>query len=176
MILFEMLVGYPPFFSDEPSVTCQKIMAWRKTFNIPTEANLSPAAIDLLKKLVNDSEVRLGRGGADEIKKHPFFEGIDWDRIRKSRAPCKPSVTSEISTENFDKFEEEEPFYPAANGAAATGSALSRKNPGAAGKRLDMNFIDYTYKAYVEAEKSMLVNVLKDLDSLESSLQQSSSA
>lgn len=25
-ILFEMLVGYPPFFSDEPSVTCQKIL------------------------------------------------------------------------------------------------------------------------------------------------------
>jgi len=22
VILFEMLVGYPPFFSDEPSVTC----------------------------------------------------------------------------------------------------------------------------------------------------------
>lgn len=21
-ILFEMLVGYPPFFSDEPSITC----------------------------------------------------------------------------------------------------------------------------------------------------------
>jgi hypothetical protein len=32
-----------------------------------------------------------------------------------------------------------------------------------------MNFIDYTYKAYVEAEKSMLNNVLKELDSLESS-------
>ena len=36
-----------------------------------------------------------------------------------------------------------------------------------------MNFIDYTYKAYVEAEKSMLVNVIKELDSLESSQQQS---
>lgn len=28
-ILFEMMVGYPPFFSDEPSVTCQKILHWR---------------------------------------------------------------------------------------------------------------------------------------------------
>ena len=26
VILFEMLVGYPPFFSDEPSITCQKIL------------------------------------------------------------------------------------------------------------------------------------------------------
>ena len=44
-ILFEMLVGYPPFFSDEPSVTCQKILHWRKTLQIPTEVNLSPVSI-----------------------------------------------------------------------------------------------------------------------------------
>ena len=28
-ILYEMMVGYPPFFSDDPSVTCQKILHWR---------------------------------------------------------------------------------------------------------------------------------------------------
>ena len=31
---------------------------------------------------------------------------------------------------------------------------------------MDMNFVGYTYKADVEAEKSMLVNVLKELDSV----------
>jgi hypothetical protein len=30
-----------------------------------------------------------------------------------------------------------------------------------------MNFIGYTYKADVENEKSMLVNVLKELDSVQ---------
>lgn len=29
VILFEMLVGYPPFYSDEPSTTCHKIMKWK---------------------------------------------------------------------------------------------------------------------------------------------------
>jgi hypothetical protein len=29
-----------------------------------------------------------------------------------------------------------------------------------------MNFVGYTYKADVEAEKNMLVNVLKELDSV----------
>lgn len=29
-----------------------------------------------------------------------------------------------------------------------------------------MNFVGYTYKAGVEAEKSMLVNVLKELDNV----------
>lgn len=33
-------------------------------------------------------------------------------------------------------------------------------------RKIDMNFIGYTYKADVENEKSMLVNVLKDLDTI----------
>jgi len=73
-----MLVGYPPFFSDEPSVTCQKILHWKKTFVIPAEANLSQNSTDILKKLIADSDERLGKNGADEIKAHPFFDGIDW--------------------------------------------------------------------------------------------------
>ena len=50
-----MLVGYPPFFSEDPSLTCQKFLQWRKTLVIPAEANLSPAAIDLLKRLITDA-------------------------------------------------------------------------------------------------------------------------
>lgn len=73
-ILFEMLVGYPPFFSDDPSVTCQKILHWRKTLVIPPEANLSPAATDILKKLLCDADHRLGANGVDEIFTHPFFD------------------------------------------------------------------------------------------------------
>ena len=158
-----MLVGYPPFFSDEPSITCQKILHWRKTFVIPPEANLSPAATDLLKKFVSDSETRLGRNGAEEIKKHPFFEGLDWDNLRKQKSPYIPNVTSEISTENFDKFDEEEPYFTAID---AQKNAANRKN-GVINRRVDMNFIGYTYKADVENEKSMLVNVLKELDSIQ---------
>lgn len=131
---------------------------------IPPEANLSPAATDILKKLVNDSEIRLGRNGADEIKKHPFFEGLDWDHIRKQKSPYIPTVTSDISTENFDKFDEEEPFFQAIDGK----NQPMRKG-GAPNRRVDMNFIGYTYKADVENEKSMLVNVLKELDSIQSS-------
>lgn len=135
-------------------------MHWRKTFVIPPEANLSPAATDILKRFVADSEVRLGRNGVDEIKNHPFFEGMDWTKLRQQQAPYQPSVTSDISTENFDKFEEEEPFF---------GGNADQKNGkrGFGGRKLDMNFIGYTYKADVENEKSMLVNVLKDLDAVQ---------
>jgi len=130
---------------------------------IPPEANLSPAATDILKKLVSDSENRLGRNGADDIKKHPFFEGLDWDNLRKTKSPYIPNVTSDISTENFDKFDEEEPFFSTMDGKRKTGGLAGGP---VANRRLDMNFIGYTYKADVENEKSMLVNVLKELDSV----------
>ena len=87
VILFEMLVGYPPFFSDEPSITCQKILHWKKTFSIPPEANLSPAATDILKRMITDADNRLGRNGAEEIKSHPFFDGVDWNTLRNLTAP-----------------------------------------------------------------------------------------
>jgi serine/threonine kinase 38 len=48
-------------------------------------------------------------GDASLIKKHPFFNGIDWDNIRNIRAPYIPDKTK--ITANFDKFEEQDPWY-----------------------------------------------------------------
>jgi serine/threonine kinase 38 len=48
-------------------------MHWRKTLRIPVEANLSPAATDILKRLMSDADNRLGMNGVEEIKAHPFF-------------------------------------------------------------------------------------------------------
>ena len=114
VIFFEMIVGYPPFFADEPSVTCQKIIHWKKTFSIPDDANLNPAAADLIKRLICDADHRLGNNGAKEVKAHPFFKGLDWDMLRISTPPFVPDLSSEIDTTNFDKFEEDknDPFYP----------------------------------------------------------------
>ena len=57
-------------------------------------------------------DVRLGRNGADEIKKHIFFKGIDWNNITKAKAPFIPEVSSPWDSSYFDKFDEIEPFYP----------------------------------------------------------------
>ena len=54
---------------------------------------------------------RLGVNGVEEIKVHPFFAGVDWKRIRDKKAPNIPELKSDIDTSNFDKFEEEEPWY-----------------------------------------------------------------
>lgn len=34
-ILYEMVVGYPPFFSDDAVTTCLKIVNWRKYLKYP---------------------------------------------------------------------------------------------------------------------------------------------
>lgn len=62
---------------------------------------------------------RLGSGaaGVDEIKSHPFFEGLDWRILRHAKAPFKPELKSDEDCCRFDKFEEEEAFYATANAA-----------------------------------------------------------
>jgi serine/threonine kinase 38 len=156
VILFEMLVGYPPFFSDDSTVTCQKILHWKKTLVIPPEANLSPEATDLIEKLVCDAEDRLGRNGAPEIKEHPWFDGLDWDGLRGMKAPFVPEVSSPTSAENFDKFKEEEPFFPASQSKYQKQKVKRRKK--------DLDFVGYTYKADVEEEKQMFVSALQELN------------
>jgi hypothetical protein len=49
---------------------------------IPPEANLSAAATDILRRLISESDNRLGRNGAEEIKSHSFFEDFDWSTVR----------------------------------------------------------------------------------------------
>ena len=101
VILFEMLVGYPPFYSEDPSSTCQKILQWKKTFTIPPEAKLSPSAIDLIRRLIADANERLGINGVEEIKAHPFFFGIDWNKITEKNKENKLNGVEEIKAHPF---------------------------------------------------------------------------
>jgi serine/threonine protein kinase len=49
VILFEMLVGYPPFASENSSITWQKIQNWRKFLVIPSDVHVSSQAADLIR-------------------------------------------------------------------------------------------------------------------------------
>ena len=37
VILYECLIGFPPFFADDPVSTCRKIMQWRKYLQWPSD-------------------------------------------------------------------------------------------------------------------------------------------
>lgn len=64
---------------------------------------MSPVAIDLLKQLLCDASVRID---ASDIKKHPFFDGFDWDNVRSMKAPFQPQLRDELDTAYFDEFSE----------------------------------------------------------------------
>lgn len=151
VIFFEMVVGYPPFYADEPKITCQKILNWKRTFRVPKDANLSVEATDLIYKLVCDKELRLGGNGADDIKAHPFFSGLNWDEIRTTQAPWVPALESDVDSKHFDKFEEIEPFYPPI-------PFHKKKN-----KRKDPNFIGFTYKRQ-NSQRSSLISAFENLE------------
>jgi len=103
-IMFEMLFGYPPFYADEPRQTCQNVVAWRETLKIPDDPPSTAEARDLINKLMCDQDERLGANGVEEIKSHPFFAGIDWDRLQDMQAPFVPDLEDETDTKHFAEF------------------------------------------------------------------------
>ncbi|RVW43860.1 putative serine/threonine-protein kinase ndrA [Vitis vinifera] len=139
-IMYEMLVGYPPFYSDDPITTCRKIVHWKNHLKFPEEARLTPEAKDLISRMLSDVDHRLGTNGAAEIKAHPWFKDVEWDKLYEMEAAFKPEVNGELDTQNFMKFDEVDPPKP-----TRTGSGMSRKlllTP------KDLSFVGYTYKNF----------------------------
>ncbi|GLT42311.1 hypothetical protein SLA2020_163170 [Shorea laevis] len=138
-IMYEMLVGYPPFYSDDPMSTCRKIVNWKSHLKFPEEAKLSLQAKDLISRLLCNVSQRLGSNGADEIKVHPWFNSTDWDRIYQMDAAFIPEVNDELDTQNFEKFDESDSHTDAPSRAGPWRKMLSSK---------DLNVAGYTYKNF----------------------------
>lgn len=104
VLLYEMLTGLPPFYSEDVNEMYRKIL--QDPLRFPEDVH--PDARSLLTLLLQrDPAQRLGSGsaGAAAIKSHPFFaKHIDWGMLwaKKVRPPFKPSVASAIDTSNFD--------------------------------------------------------------------------
>ena len=106
VIMYEMLIGYPPFCSETPQETYRKIINWKHTLKFPEDCQISQQAREVIEKLLCDQHQRLGRHGVDEIKALPFFKGIVWDKIREMESPILPQLDSLYDTKYFDNFDE----------------------------------------------------------------------
>ncbi|XP_010550576.1 PREDICTED: probable serine/threonine protein kinase IRE [Tarenaya hassleriana] len=92
VILFELLVGIPPFNAETPQQIFENIInrdiPWP---SVPEE--LSYEAYDLIDKLLTENPVqRLGATGAGEVKQHPFFKDINWDTLARQKAMFVPAA------------------------------------------------------------------------------------
>lgn len=152
VIMFEMLVGYPPFCSETQRETYHKIIHYKTTLpkimeEAAAEVAISPAARDLIERLLCDSSERLGRVDCDEIKSHPFFGNkIDWENIRSQQAPIIPPLENEFDTSNFDHYDDLEPTPHAPAGAAKFRRKLAPS---------DIPFIGYTYRNFGTVSSTM---------------------
>ena len=148
IIFFEMLCGYAPFCDEQTQKVCFKILEFKKYLQVPPEVKLSKEAMDLINRMICDRTERLGMNGADEIKAHPFFKGIDWENIRTTmKPPFIPELENEYDTKYFEKFDEIEPFYP-----------KTKKIP----RRKDMEYLGFTLKA----DGDNLDKVYKDMEQI----------
>ena len=106
VIMYEMLVGQPPFLANTPAETQYKVIHWQEYMIVPRSAGVSHEATDLILSLCTSPERRLGTRGADEIKKHAFFNSVDFtSHLRMREAPHKPQIKFDTDTSNFDPID-----------------------------------------------------------------------
>uniref|UniRef100_A0A7N8X7J5 non-specific serine/threonine protein kinase n=1 Tax=Mastacembelus armatus TaxID=205130 RepID=A0A7N8X7J5_9TELE len=135
VIMYEMLIGYPPFCSETPQETYRKVMNWKETLVFPPEVPISERAKDLILRYCTDAENRIGAVSVEEIKSHPFFESVDWEHIRERPAAISIEIKSIDDTSNFDDFPESDILQP----ANSTEPDFKSK---------DWVFLNYTYKRF----------------------------
>lgn len=103
VIMYEMLVGQPPFMAPTPSETQVRIINWHENIHIPRHAVMSPSATDLILRFCCNPADRIGTNGAEEIKTHAFFSAIDWSvGIRNYEPPYIPKIMYDADTSHFD--------------------------------------------------------------------------
>jgi len=97
-LIYEMLVGLPPFYSKSVNIMYQRILESPLRF----PEGMSEEAMDILDRLLErEPEERLC---GPSIRDHPFFSSIDWDLLeaKKIEPPWKPPVTGPTDTGCID--------------------------------------------------------------------------
>ncbi len=143
------------------SLTLKQVIHWDKTLRIPKEADLSSNATDLILKLCCGPDERIGKNGADEIKRHPFFSSIDFEGgLRKQTAPYIPEIKYPTDTSNFDPID---PDKLHSNGSSHSSNGIVSHEtyddyPNATngqysenGKHPEHAFFEFTFRRFFDA-------------------------
>lgn len=88
-MLYKLLKGHSPF-RQHKTKDKHEIDRMTLTMNVELPDNFSPELKHLLESLLQrDVDKRLGCGGqgAEELKTHPFFNGVDWVQVYQQKYP-----------------------------------------------------------------------------------------
>ncbi|KAG8728233.1 camp-dependent protein kinase catalytic subunit [Ceratobasidium sp. 423] len=111
ILLYEMLAGAPPFFSEEPNPMrlYERIRAGR----IEYPRHFEPGAVDLMRGLlVTDLSLRLGNmiGGSKDVFNHHWFSEVPWERLanKEVQPPYVPQLGGDGDASQFERYNEED--------------------------------------------------------------------
>jgi len=131
-IMFECLVGYPPFCSESTHDTYKKIIDWQTHLQFPDDVHLSREAEDLIRRLITSQDKRLN---VEQIRNHAFFYGVDWNSIREIDAPFVPNLRSMTDTS----------YFPTEELATVPDQPVGGDT---SGSNKDLAFLGYTFKRF----------------------------
>nr|AML76291.1 putative LOV domain-containing protein [Pteromonas sp. BC-2016] len=98
ILIYELIFGITPFRGVRRDETFDNIA--KAPLRFPPKPVVSEACMDLITQLlVKDPAKRLGtRTGAEEIKEHAFFKGINWALLRNEAPPYIPRRLSKAAS------------------------------------------------------------------------------
>jgi serine/threonine protein kinase len=101
VIIFELFCGFHPYKYEKGKLNKN---IYLKPLKIPEYVQKNAKDIILKLTTINPKE-RLGYNGANEIKSHPFFSDIDFDKVynKKIKPPFVPKIKDETDLKYFDK-------------------------------------------------------------------------
>uniref|UniRef100_A0A7N8WL53 non-specific serine/threonine protein kinase n=1 Tax=Mastacembelus armatus TaxID=205130 RepID=A0A7N8WL53_9TELE len=102
IILYEFLVGCVPFFGDTPEELFGQVITDDIVWPDGDDALPADAQSLISALLQTNPLVRLGTGGAFEVKQHSFFTELDWNSLLRQKAEFIPHLESEEDTSYFD--------------------------------------------------------------------------
>ncbi|KAK9737338.1 protein of unknown function (DUF1908) [Popillia japonica] len=103
IILYEFLIGCVPFFGETPEElfahTVNDDIEWPDSEDWTVQDEAKDLIMALLLHTPRD---RLGAGGAQEVKEHVYFNGLDWNSLLRQKAEFVPQLDNEEDTSYFD--------------------------------------------------------------------------
>ncbi|KAI7830073.1 kinase-like domain-containing protein [Kickxella alabastrina] len=132
-VIYEMLTGLPPFYHQDNNTMYQRVLSENLRFPTslpppaPCNGEMHPGSGNIASNSIGryaqdfvfqimkrDPQDRLGHGvfGTENVKRHPFFHGIDWGKIYRQEyaPPFVPKVSSIFDLSNIDPEFRNEPI------------------------------------------------------------------
>ena len=78
-VLYEMLVGMPPFYTDN----IQRLYKNIQTAKLQVPSVISASARDLLYRMLDKKPSN--RITIPQLKQHAFFSGLDWQKLMRKQ-------------------------------------------------------------------------------------------